>query len=83
MTNSDARLKEIAEHTSRASHDVRTPLTSISGFAELLAEDANLSDSSRDCAETILNETRSLTERLDRYFLEIGRLTDVSYPQDE
>lgn len=78
MTIHDERIQMIAELSSRAAHDVRTPLTSISGFAELLAEDATLSASARDSAETILSEARSLMGRLDRYFAEVKGLVDPS-----
>lgn len=84
MTIYDERIQMIAELSSRAAHDVRTPLTSISGFAELLSEDATLSELSRDSAQTILSEARSLMERLDRYFAEVRGLVDPSsFPSDE
>jgi len=41
----------------KTAHDVRTPITTIAGFADLLAEDKGLSESSRDIAATILTET--------------------------
>lgn len=52
----------------KAAHDARTPLTSISGFAELLIEDASLSQSARENAEIIRDETRRLSEMLETFF---------------
>lgn len=55
----------------KAAHDVRTPLTSISGFAELLIEDTSLSPIARENAEIILNETKRLSEILETFFDEM------------
>ena len=52
-------------------HDVRTPLTSISGFAELLAEDESLSPGARENVEIIRAEIRRLAEMLEVFFGEI------------
>ena len=52
-------------------HDVRTPLTSISGFAELLAEDESLSMGARENLEIIRSEIRRLAEMLEAFFGEI------------
>lgn len=69
-------MDELNELVRRAAHDVRTPLTTIAGFADLLVHDASLSPTARDNAVMIVEETRRLTEMLQRFFHDIG-------PQDE
>ncbi|MEP7149433.1 MAG: histidine kinase dimerization/phospho-acceptor domain-containing protein [Acidobacteriota bacterium] len=49
------------------SHEVRTPLTSIMGFAELLLEDENLTGQTREYLEVISEESRRLSGILDHY----------------
>jgi signal transduction histidine kinase len=50
----------------RLRHDLRTPLTIVAGFAELLASDKPISDDKRrDYAERILNAARELRTMLD------------------
>jgi signal transduction histidine kinase len=56
----------------KAAHDVRTPLTTIAGFADLLANDATLSTSARDHAGTIIEETRRLSQMLETFFDELS-----------
>jgi signal transduction histidine kinase len=55
----------------KTAHDVRTPITTIAGFADLLAEDSALPESSREIAATIVAETRRLSETLEAFFDEI------------
>lgn len=55
----------------KAAHDVRTPLTSIAGFARLLADDPSLSADGRENAAIILAEAERLSEMLDAFFDEI------------
>ena len=55
----------------KTAHDVRTPITTIAGFADLLAGDKTLTDASRDMAATIVTETRRLSEMLESFFGEI------------
>lgn len=57
----------------KAAHDVRTPITTIAGFADILAEDKALPEASRDIAATIVAETRRLSEMLETFFDEISR----------
>ena len=59
-------------------HDVRTPLTSISGFAELLAEDESLSSGARENLEIIRSEIRRLAEMLEVFFGEITPRSEQS-----
>ncbi len=49
------------------SHEVRTPLTSIMGFAELLLEDENLTGQTREYLTVISEESRKLSAMLDHY----------------
>ena len=56
----------------RAAHDVRTPITTIAGFADLLAEDKALPEASRDIAATIVAETRRLSDLLEAFFDELS-----------
>ncbi len=56
----------------KTAHDVRTPITTIAGFADLLAEDKTLPEGSRDIAATIVTETRRLSDMLEAFFDEIS-----------
>lgn len=49
------------------SHHLRTPLTSIMGFAELLLEDENIVGQQRDYLQTISDEARRLSGMLNHY----------------
>ena len=49
------------------SHQLRTPLTSIIGFSELLLEDENLTGQQRDYLKTISEEGRRLSSMLNYY----------------
>ena len=51
---------------SRLRHDLRTPLTVVIGFAEILAGERSLSDEQRrDYAERVINAAREMRDRLD------------------
>jgi len=65
-------MDELHKKVRKAAHDVRTPLTTIAGFADLLANDASLSPFARDQAGTIIEETRRLSEMLDTFFDDIS-----------
>lgn len=64
--------QEFHKRVRKAAHDVRTPITTIAGFADLLGEDSKLAESTRDIAETIAAETRRLSEMLEDFFDEIS-----------
>lgn len=64
--------QEFHKRVRKAAHDVRTPITTIAGFADLLAEDSKLPESSRDIAATIVAETRRLSQMLESFFDEIS-----------
>ena len=52
-------------------HDLRTPLTVVIGFAEILASDRELSDADRrDYAERVLNAGVEMRELIDTAKLE-------------
>ncbi len=58
-TETDANLLAMV------SHDLRTPLTSIKGFAQLLLRDRTASEASRRYAEVILAETNRTIRTID------------------
>lgn len=49
------------------SHNLRTPLTSIMGFAELLLEDESLTGQTREYLTVISDEARRLSGMLNHY----------------
>jgi signal transduction histidine kinase len=50
----------------RLRHDLRSPLTIVAGFAEVLASDRQISDElRRDYAERILTAAKELRSKLD------------------
>lgn len=65
------RTKE--ELLSAVSHDMRTPLTAITGFSELLLEDSTLPQPVRHHVETIFREAEKMQD-LVQTFLEVRRL---------
>lgn len=52
-------------------HAVQTPLTSISGFAELLLEDAAIQGQARENAQIIFDEANRLSAMLAEFFAEM------------
>jgi signal transduction histidine kinase len=63
---SDEDLVLDAETRRRLRHDLRTPLTIVAGFAEVLAADRPLSDADRrDYAARILTAAREIRELID------------------
>ena len=58
------------DHVSQLRHDLRTPLTVVIGFAELMAGDRPLSDvERRDYAQRVLNAGLEMRELIDRAHL--------------
>jgi signal transduction histidine kinase len=56
-----------AEARRRLRHDLRTPLTIVAGFAEVLAGDRPLSEADRrDYATRILHAAREIRELIDQ-----------------
>lgn len=68
--------EQLHKRTRKAAHDARTPLTSIAGFAELIAEDASLPEGARENAATILGEAKRLSTLLEDFFDEISAKSD-------
>ncbi|NNC10985.1 HAMP domain-containing histidine kinase [Planctomonas sp. JC2975] len=76
LTVSEARQREFLLSIS---HDLRTPLTAVRGYAEALADSMIRPDELRDVGSTMLAETR----RLDRFvadLLELARLEAHDFP---
>ena len=72
--------RELKEAVTNISHDLRTPLTAICGYLELL-EAEEMTDSTRRYVEQIANRTealKTLTEELFRYSV-ISSVSDLSY----
>ena len=63
---SDEDLVLPAEARRRLRHDLRTPLTIVSGFAEVLAGERPLSEADRrDYANRIVSAAREIRELID------------------
>jgi hypothetical protein len=84
------RLEHISEERKQVllqvSHDLRTPLTSIVGFSDLLSNDANISSSAREYLQIINDEAlrlnRLVNDILDISRDEAGKLEWHMEPQD-
>ena len=82
-----ARLEQLkSEFVATASHELRSPLTSIKGFIELLSADPALTERQRDFVETVLTSTNRLVDLvndlLDVTRIEAGRLEIHPRPTD-
>ncbi|MEJ2082237.1 MAG: CHASE2 and HATPase_c domain-containing protein [Acidobacteriota bacterium] len=72
--------RERAEMTSFVSHELKTPLTSIQGFAELLEAPERLAPEDRlDAARLIREETARLAQMVTDY-LQLSRLENQAVP---
>jgi signal transduction histidine kinase len=72
--------RELKEAVTNISHDLRTPLTAICGYLEML-ETEGMTDNARRYVEQIANRTealKALTEELFRYSV-ISSVSDLSY----
>jgi signal transduction histidine kinase len=71
------RMKEFeklkSDMISLMSHELRTPLTSINGFSELLANDDNIPEESREFLQIISNESQRMSRMIDT-FLTVAQL---------
>ncbi|OQX95804.1 hypothetical protein B6I21_03530 [candidate division KSB1 bacterium 4572_119] len=65
--------KKKTEVVSMVSHELRSPLTSIAGFSELLLNDGISKEQLKDYAEIILSESRRLNDLINKY-LDISRI---------
>ncbi|HEY0081513.1 MAG TPA: histidine kinase dimerization/phospho-acceptor domain-containing protein [Pyrinomonadaceae bacterium] len=68
--------QERSEKISLISHELRTPITSINGFAELLMSDSSVSGEAREFAEIIHTEAQRLSQMINTV------LTEVQLAQD-
>src|SRR3954454_20265440 len=71
----EERYRELCDFVSIVAHDLRTPLTSIRGFAQLLQRQARAQDgkSLRASLDTIVQQADRLAEYTE-WLLEIARL---------
>ena len=69
--------EEFHKRIRKTAHDVRTPITTIAGFADLLAGDSALPAASREIASTIVDETRRLSEMLETFFDELSSVQEA------
>jgi signal transduction histidine kinase len=80
------RMKEYdklkSDMISLMSHELRTPITSINGFAELLAQDENIPQESREFLNIISHESQRLSRMINTFLsvtqLEAGDRQEVS-----
>lgn len=74
MANSLAKVEsQRSEFIANVSHELKTPMTTISGFAEGILDGTIPPERERDSLEIIVSETRRLS-RLVRRMLELSRL---------
>jgi signal transduction histidine kinase len=67
---------ERSERISRISHELRTPITSINGFAELLMGDSSVSGEAREFAEIIHTESQRLSQMINTVLTEFQLAED-------
>ena len=63
---------------SRISHELRTPITSINGFAELLMGDHSVSGEAREFAEIIHTESQRLSQMINTVLTEFQLAEDAA-----
>jgi signal transduction histidine kinase len=63
--------QERSDRISRISHELRTPITSINGFAELLMGDDSVSGEAREFAEIIHTEAQRLSQMINTVLTEV------------
>ncbi|MEZ5665952.1 MAG: sensor histidine kinase [Alphaproteobacteria bacterium] len=84
LRNANEQLKRLDimkdDFLSRVSHEVRTPMTSIRSFSEILLELKDLdSEQARRFLDIIVNESQRLTRLLDE-ILDLSRLENADVP---
>lgn len=67
---------ELTRILGRTAHNMRTPLTSIVGFAELIMEDPEASEQIKEHASIVSDEAKKLSEMLEESFTVMRRLAD-------
>jgi PAS domain S-box-containing protein len=74
------------ELVSMVAHELRSPLTSISGFSELLLDTDITKSQSEEYASIILNESRRLSDLINKFLdisrIESGRIQPKKIPLD-
>ena len=70
------------DFVANVTHEMRSPLASILGYAEILAEEPGLSAEARDYLERILRNSRRLDDII-RDLIELSRLEDATAPHLE
>ncbi len=68
--------QNITEIIDKMSHDMRTPLTSVGGFAEMLLEDDSITGESREYLQIILDESAKMAEILTKFMSDIDHYCD-------
>lgn len=68
----------IKETITNLAHDVRTPLTSIEGYAKILKDSGNLSEKDLEAVDTILERSDTLRRLLNQLF-DFARLESDSF----
>ena len=68
----EQNMDEFQKKVREAAHNVRSPLTTIAGFADLIASDGSVPEPARSSATTIVEESRRLSKMLDAFFDEIS-----------
>lgn len=81
-TEGRAREKELRRQISNISHDLRTPLTSILGYLQLL-EDENLSPEERRAYLEVVRSRSQALQRLITSFYDLSRLEGGEFPLEE
>ena len=69
------------EFTANVSHELKTPITSISGFAELMKNGLVAEEDVKDFSESIYNEARRLLTLVND-IIRLSRIEDGSLPYD-
>lgn len=67
----DDQIEELKGHVRKLAHDVRSPLTSIGGFARLMIESGSVTGENLEFAQLIESDVERLTEMLNTGFAEI------------
>ncbi len=80
-TEKEAREKLRREFTANISHELKTPLTSISGFAELIKSGLTDDDTTRHFANRIYCETQRLIDLVGD-IIRLSQLDDGEIPYD-
>ncbi|MBW2688907.1 MAG: PAS domain-containing sensor histidine kinase [Deltaproteobacteria bacterium] len=79
-----AKAGELEQFSHTVSHDLKTPLTAIGGFAQLLNTQLNKGDSSqaKSCCKRIVDITRRMEHRLNE-LLKLAKMGKIIDPTEE